>query len=143
MDYLQNLTILREAISNAPPERIDLWDWNGGCGTVYCAAGVAATLPFFQNLGLKTRTDGSPYMYGPTDGDTSADRALNALFLPFPVSIDADSTVAYDYIFTSPGQGRWDQKILNNGDLSDQDLALARLDIAIMNWKFAAKNRSN
>lgn len=150
-DVLANLRALRDAVANEKEDLFDLSAWidQSPCGTLHCIGGLAPTLPYFRQLGLRAEADGAPYLPG-----WDLDETLNILFEPWPgaIVIGGDENdehgladeVAFSHIFCGYNDGEWDmelrdayqnQKLDGSATMTHKDLALARLDRAIKNWE--------
>lgn len=112
----ENLEALRAAIVAHEESLFDLGNYvrKTGCGTLYCSAGLAATMPFF------------------TDQLTGAGGGIGSVAncLTMQESMWGDN--AYNRLFARAGHSVYDGLILDNqGMLSDKELALARIDMAL------------
>lgn len=126
----KNLEVLAEAIKAHPAELFDLSKYMQvkDCGTLYCSAGLAATLPHFQQQGMRIDEDRDVYVDGefiafsPADGSSPTD----VLF----------GTRAFYRLFAGYGSGIYDSRLVNargysreyNRSVTDQELALFRID---------------
>jgi hypothetical protein len=135
MNYLENLTILRDHLAQVPEINLKHYRALTDCGTLYCAAGWMPHITHFQRLGIVDSVGGAPRLEAdlalrvraeidPYDQVDSIDLACNYLFGLF------EGGHAHDYLFNSFGHGLWDRELLTDG-MTDKELALARLDKAI------------
>lgn len=113
----ENLLALRAAIEAEPEGDFNLHQFvqHTPCGTLHCSAGLAATMPFFinqlsedeQRQSLRWRAeDISDHkgMWGPD---------------------------AFKRLFERHDEGTYDGLLTSNGDLTDKQLAIARIDLAL------------
>lgn len=125
----QNLEALRAAIAVHEESLFDLNAYvrKTGCDTLYCSAGLAATMPFFTNQ-LTPHATRIYHLYSNSGIDGIA------FCLARQEQMWGDNS--YGRIFTSAGFGEYDGQIANNQDpldegMSDKELALARIDMAL------------
>lgn len=136
MNYLENLHVLRDAVAAEPEHLFGLatYEDHTHCGTLHCTAGLAATMPYFQAMGLHL-VDGTPRIPGDPGDQFLAQFALNTLFKAHPEHDPKEDVDVFDYLFAEAGAGLWDRTLREDlGDVSDKELALARLDKAIGYW---------
>lgn len=131
----QNLEILLAAVEAQPETLFDLdaFRQDEPCGTLYCTAGLAATLPYFQCLGLKL-DDTCVWTEVTGKGVDVIDGGGDYLF----------GENSWYNLFTPPGEGRLDALVgykyegelvgkhssgcgIYKPNMSDKELAIARL----------------
>lgn len=130
--YVHNLTLARDFIKTLNPERLNLEQWcdrDNTCGTLYCTAGWLTTHPFFGQFMKIDENDVLVPTFIPAwtaarlPGEAMAYkyRWLDALFGPD----------AFDHIFSAEGEGAFDDELLDDITLTDHQLAVCRLELAI------------
>jgi hypothetical protein len=114
---LKNIDEAVKVIQAYPPAlfNLSLYRAEHKCGTIYCAVGLLATASYFKGLGWGYE-EGSDH---PKINGTHFEAEVDDFFGP-----DAD-----DCLFFPRGMGEYDGEILEEMDLTDQELALARLDV--------------
>jgi hypothetical protein len=134
MNYLENLKVLAAAIEARPELDLSFWANERSCGTIYCAAGLAATLPYFRDMGMSASESGAPYTDEPARG---LYETLNHFFGTYHGRGDDHEVfphAAMDVLFRGYFGGEWDDEIMAKYDdhmPSDRQLALDRLALAI------------
>lgn len=117
----ENLQELHRIITAYPESKLDLQNYvsHTDCGTLFCAVGLAATMPFFMDqIGMP-----------PAD---PAESGFNNLADDLSDMSEIWGHDSFDRLFASHGQGRYDEEILDNqAPLSDKELILARIDRAL------------
>ena len=132
---LENLEVLRAAVIAEPEALFDLHAFARitDCGTLHCTLGLACTMSYFKEQGLRFNEFSffSPRMEG--ENHTTA-RSFDKLFGEF----------SYDRLFTSAGCGTRDKELgfernyflyRIGQSMTDKELAIARLDAAIATYK--------
>lgn len=121
MNYIENLKVTIAAVEAQPELDLEQYRRVTDCGTLYCVAGLLPTIPHFAEMGVVAYgRGGAPVL----PGYYGSNIALYALFGTFP---DGD---AYRCLCASRHWGAWDEE-LGSDDLSDKELALARLRKAL------------
>lgn len=129
---LNNLTILRDAVAAQPEDLFDLnsYKTEEPCGTLFCTAGLATTMPYFQDLGVSMRQWSLNGFYVQVKGDDIDDtEETNKLF----------GENAFRHLFAGADNGAWDKALgyvetygaesdAYVPQMSHKTLALARLD---------------
>ena len=139
---LSNLRLLRSAVEAQPEQLFDLarFKKEEPCGTLFCTAGLAASMPEFQAQGMHFESQAHPLFRSSSarwrvkigesylwdeGGDTST--STDNLF-----GEESSNT-----LFTERYEGACDADILRDDDggaipgISDKQLALMRLDVQI------------
>lgn len=138
---LSNLRLLRNAVEKQPEQLFDLEQFKKEepCGTLFCTAGLAASMPEFKAQGMRFESEAHPLVPSPPwwrvkigdsylwddeyDTSTNADKLFGE---------DSSNT-----LFTERSEGACDADLLcdDDGDaipdISDKQLALMRLDVQI------------
>lgn len=130
---VSNLKALIAAVEAQPEKQFDLGRFKdeGSCGTLFCTAGLATTMPVFQLQGMALRNWGYESWWATVDGVDidNEDCRVDELF----------GYEAYTHLFAARSDGKWDEELgLEFEDgvfetaesmarMSDKDLALARL----------------
>jgi hypothetical protein len=135
---LSNLRLLRSAVEAQPEKLFDLAQFKQEepCGTLFCTAGLAATMPEFQKQGIRLVGEVSPYNNSTYwrvqingeelwDGDEDGGPA-DALF----------GECSADNCFSERWGSEYDEAILGDWEhaednITDKQLALSRLDAQI------------
>jgi hypothetical protein len=139
---IENLEALKAAVEAQPESRFDLSRFRNDtpCGTNFCTAGLAASLPQFQALGF--RLDATPKDYAP--GEFNYTVSVNGIDVYSPVSGDEEDEAdaadlvfgarAWQHLFETAGDGELDREIgyaydwkEDVGNMTDKELAIARL----------------
>lgn len=78
---LSNLKLLRDAVEAQPEQLFDLgrYKQEEPCGTLFCTAGLAATMPAFQKQGMRLVKDGLWWMVT-VDGNEIYDSSADDIF---------------------------------------------------------------
>jgi hypothetical protein len=124
---IENLNTLAAAIAAYPEELFNLQRYRlqQDCGTLYCSAGLAASMPFFQKQGMTYDEDGhGDVLVGGVFIAQSFNR-LNEMFGPN----------AFDVLFSCFAGGLCDTELFKNIDdrkttdqtISHKELALERI----------------
>jgi hypothetical protein len=151
MSIIENLETLRSAVAVQPEKKFSLSSYKryAECGTLFCTAGLAATMPYFQELGLSFRGFGSGSDENKTwivqvkdqDIDWSDEtdqifgyRAFNELFSVAGFG-GCDHKVGYRFIKANGEET--DDSYAGKPNMTDKELALARLGYRIEQLKAA------
>lgn len=128
-----NLTTLLTAVLAQPEEafNLDVFKSETPCGTLFCSVGLAASMPYFQELGFgfeaRTMYDGETSFYVTLDKENIMDERerLDVVF----------GENAFNRLFKPAADGVWDTDIgvIEDGDyarldtLTDKHIAVERL----------------
>lgn len=124
---LANLYTLLGAVQAQPEKQFDLTrycdDTDNVCGTLFCTAGLAGTLPFFQSQGMVLAKKRWGFMVEVDGVDVDETPKTDDLF--------GDS--AWYNLFASRGDGDRDEDIAvaSRTHLTDKELAIARIEAQI------------
>lgn len=124
MTIRDNLLAARAAIEAEPEAGLDLKEFENHCGTIHCALGLLATLPFFnaQGLTMCRTSEGMPVPY----------LGVEFMYIGWRNNIDEMfGKGSYFRLFEARGCSTWDDELLGSDRprmLNDKQLALARLD---------------
>lgn len=114
----ENLQELHRVITAYPEDQLKLQKYHT-CGTIFCAAGLAATLPFFMDqmsLQPVPPEDGNFYTYASDLSEMEEMWGENSFHRLFSIWRD----------------GLYDLALLDNGGIStDKELILARIEYAL------------
>lgn len=133
---LSNLKLLHEAVSAFPEERLDLESFKREepCGTLFCTAGLAASMPEFQAQGMHFEAEPHPLV--PSSVWWRVKIGDSLLW-----DEEADSSVAADELFgkdsantlfAERGQGDCDDEFFDDDySVTDKQLALMRIETQI------------
>ena len=134
VQVIENLEALLTAVEAHPESLFDLGTWKreADCGTLFCVAGLACTLPKFQELGLVWNKYDVPTFNGSSMWDDGGDELFG------PNSMNE--------LFHASGSGTLDTKLgldyeedETYGDITmdctDKELAIARLKHRIAIYK--------
>lgn len=134
---LENLEVLRAAVAAEPTELFDLqaYQRETDCGTLHCTLGLACTMPYFNEQGLRFDTCDIPVM---------DENFGNIIIHNFDILFGEGS---YGKLFTSAGYGMCDEQLGyvwsydpdNLQNMTDKELALKRLDAEIDRHKGGAE----
>lgn len=124
---IENLNTLAAAIVAYPEKLFDLsrYRLQEDCGTLYCSAGLAASMPFFQEQGMTYDEDGQgDVLVGGVFIAQSFNR-LNEMFGP----------EAFDTLFSTYHSGMYDTRLIikiedskeTNDPVTHKELALERI----------------
>ena len=114
----ENLQELHRIITAYPDDQLKLQKYHT-CDTIFCAAGLAATLPFFMDQ------MGVPPAH-PDDGN------FNALACDLSELEEMWGYNSFQRLFSVWRQGLYDEELLDNGGIStDKELILARIEYAL------------
>ena len=128
---LENLEVLRAAVAAEPTELLDLnaFQYQADCGTLHCVLGLACTMPYFNEQGLRFGECNDPIMCG----SKSQDYFDQTHIYSFDKLFGGDSWIK---LFSTAGNGWHDGKFgFTRRDMTDKELALKRLDAAIASHK--------
>lgn len=129
---ITNLTTLRDAVALQPEEQFDLSNYKkeSECGTLFCTAGLAATMPHFQLQGVTlyswsynrhmVRVDGIDVDDSPSTDVLFGDKAWKNCFA-------GRDDGGRDGKHHKAGVDRWDSVEIS-ADVTDKELALWRLE---------------
>lgn len=134
-EIIENMEILLAAIKAQPEDNFDLSyfkkETENVCGTLYCSAGLACTLPHFQAKGWKLVHDVDSGWWDVHINNND-----------FPVAFDEDfGDEAFDYLFAPSGCGEVDElhpayiDTFDDMRTSDKELAIWRLERRIEEYK--------
>ena len=129
---ITNLEVLLAAVEAYPENNLNLSSYkcdDSVCGTLYCVAGLAATLPHFNAQGMYFEDDGEIHMDDEGgDGHVGRDSCTDPLFGP----------EAWYNLFATYGGGNRDEELGAFTDssrferaMTDKQLAVARLKAQI------------
>lgn len=117
----ENLQELHRVITAYPEDQLNLRNYHT-CGTIFCAVGLAATLPFFMDQ------MGMPAM-NPEEGQGS-DLSFNNIASDLSDMKEIWGEDAFERLFATHGQGVNDEMFpLAHGN--DKALILARIEYAL------------
>lgn len=123
---IKNLNTLAAAIVAYPEQLFDLQRYRlkEDCGTLYCSAGLAASMPFFQEQGM-------------TFDEGCGDVLVNGIFIAISVTgLDKMfGSDAFDVLFSTYHSGMYDTQLIikiedskeTNDPVTHKELALARI----------------
>jgi hypothetical protein len=117
---ISNLFLLRDAVAKYEPKLFDLSSYKKEreCGTLYCTAGLAATLPVFKEQGMILQAAGFDCSMVRVNGhDIDDDGIADGLF----------GEDAWRTCFAPRGEGKYDDDFQGLYVDSDKELALWRL----------------
>lgn len=121
-DIKRNLEVLLAAVKAQPEELFDLGNYKqyAPCGTLFCTAGLAASIPFFQEQGMELVSHGSGGNFSVHVDNTHISYApkTNTLF----------GNDAFEELFQPNGLGFSDSTISDDEGMPDKELAIARLE---------------
>ena len=132
-EIIENLEVLLAAVEAQPENLFDLGSWRTEtpCGTNFCVAGLACSMPRFQAAGMRWTTYDVPQYNGIDMRDDGGDELFGANSMP--------------ELFRFAGGGRLDKELgLDYGyddydDVhmycTDKELAVARLKNRIATYK--------
>lgn len=135
---IDNLEALLTAVKAQPENLFDLdaWMMETSCGTAFCVAGLAASMPRFKALGMSWNENEWP-MYGGKDmwdggGDALfGERSMRELFEPANSgTFDFDLGLPAEEDDEDDGYGSY--TVLK---CTDKELAIARLEHRIATYK--------
>ena len=116
----ENLQELHRVITEYPESKLDLGNYvkHTDCGTIFCAAGLAATLPFFMDqIGMPPAT---PEVGG-----------FKSIASDLSDMSELWGEDGYNRLFTPHGYGTNDHKFTQSRPLTDKELILARIEYAL------------
>jgi hypothetical protein len=119
---ISNLFLLRDAVAKYEPKLFNLSSYKKvrECGTLYCTAGLAATLPAFKEQGMALQADGWDWSIVRVNGhDIDDDGIADGLF----------GEDAWKTCFAPREEGKYDGNFpgLYDDSVTDKELALWRL----------------
>lgn len=119
---ISNLFLLRDAVAKYEPKLFNLGAYKKEreCGTLFCTAGLAATLPAFKKQGMALFADGFDWFMVRVNGhDIDDDGIADGLF-----GVDAWRTC-----FAARAEGKHDGDFpgVYDDEVTDKELALWRL----------------
>lgn len=127
---VENLIVLRAAIQahKANLFNLEAYTCKTPCGTLYCSAGLATTMPHFQNQGMHLDDSGDNVLVNGVGIANRKGIEINKLFGPD----------AFNNLFTWYGNSNYDVELLelpeyqvleyDHDVVSHQQLALHRID---------------
>lgn len=122
---LANLFTLLGAVQAQPEEAFNLSSYceKRTCGTLFCTAGLAATLPHFQAQGMALATIpyGTGFMVEVNGDDVDETEDTNELF----------GDDAWANLFAARGDGSRDYDFDLNYAMTDKQLAVKRIEAQI------------
>jgi hypothetical protein len=129
---IKNLQTLHDQIALQPVDlfSLDVYKRDEPCGTIFCAVGLAASMPYFIEQGFGFRQEDNWSIATIHDVDVDASATLDIVF----------GTEAFQYLFEPSGLG-WNDEDLGYDDngytpnMTDKELALARLNHRIEELK--------
>lgn len=133
---LENLKLLHSAVLSQPESHFGLAQFKQEepCGTLFCTAGLAATMPEFQAQGVELVGTPTPSLYGTKtwwqvliNGEPLWD--VDEYIAP---ADDLFGDAAADNCFSERWESPYDEAVLaeweDSRDVSDKQLALYRLE---------------
>lgn len=138
---IDNLEVLLAAVVAQPEEMFDLGTWRSKhtCGTICCVAGLASLMPRFQALGLGWNpVEAEPYFGNVSMWDGGGDTlfgvdSMDELFRPAG-SGGLDDTIGFEKHYD-------DDWTYNGQSMTDRELAIARLEYRIKEYKDANEGK--
>lgn len=144
MTIRDNLIEAIKEVTLFPEEQLDLKMYvvESECGTLYCAAGLLATKPFFQEQGLVLETSqftlyGKPHQY--VTHATMSEGMYDRTWATMLFGVDG-----FLHIFAPRARGTWDDIFFDDtGDqLTDKELVLLRLQKQLTLYPEDSPNQS-
>ena len=130
---LENLEVLRAAVAAEPTDLLDLntFQCKADCGTLHCVLGLACTLPYFNEQGLRFDEDNNPILCGSGEADP-----VEASFMHIYSFDKLFGDDSWGNLFGMAGYGLRDGMLgygrRNNAQsMTHKELALKRLDAEI------------
>lgn len=135
---IENLEALLTAVQSHPEALFNLnyWRQEEPCGTLFCVAGLAATMPKFQALGLNWSKNGDPTFNGVNMWQGGGDElfgndSMHELFATSGEGyIDRDLDLEYE-------EDEYGDPVM---DCTDKELAVARIKDRITTYKAKLEN---
>jgi hypothetical protein len=115
-NIVQNLKKAIEAIEGRDSSELELscFTSKGECGTLYCSAGILAITQYFYDQGMMFKED---HVY--INGRSMFQAEVGDIMF---------GTCAYSRLFELRGCAEWDGEIDPRDEMTDKELALARLN---------------
>lgn len=133
---VKNLKLLREAVEAFPEERLDLGQFKKEepCHTLFCTAGLAASMPEFQEQGLSFKLMEPNWWQVVVNGEPMWDVDEDAEFDEYGPADALFGENAANNLFCERWDGARDSDLYETGGereyayMSDKALAIWRLD---------------